>query len=280
MTEGQPSFDFFKALHNLIKLGFRDGLLGNPLADGSGVNIALIDTGVNVTKLQRKFDGKGVKFKPITNALFKPNGVIDYSSIAPPVLPHGTVVADILLNHAPQAQLYSANVFEFRSFTELDLLLHAIHVAIHDWKCKVINLSLGLPEERLQQPWRRLQLLNALEDAYRNDVLVFAAGNNDHPLTRSFPAVFESSLFSVNKKLLDGMLKFKYFPQAGLEFLGHGYAELAPIGSDLETSWATAHLAGTAAKIVSLYPTIKPFEMKSILYWVSREWYGQSGCNS
>ncbi len=280
MTEGQPSFDFFKALQNLIKLGFRDGLLGNPLADGSGVNIALIDTGVNVTKLQRKFDGKGVKFKTITNALFKPNGVIDYSSIAPPVLPHGTVVADILLNHAPQAQLYSANVFEFRSFTELDLLLHAIHVAIHDWKCKVINLSLGLPEERLQQPWRRLQLLNALEDAYRNDVLVFAAGNNDHPLTRSFPAVFESSLFSVNKKLLDGMLKFKYFPQAGLEFLGHGYAELAPIGSDLETSWATAHLAGTAAKIVSLYPTIKPFEMKSILYWVSREWYGQSGCNS
>lgn len=251
MTEGQPSFDFFKALQNLIKLGFRDGLLGNPLADGSGVNIALIDTGVNVTKLQRKFDGKGVKFKPITNALFKPNGVIDYSSIAPPVLPHGTVVADILLNHAPQAQLYSANVFEFRSFTELDLLLHAIHVAIHDWKCKVINLSLGLPEERLQQPWRRLQFLNALEDAYRNDVLVFAAGNNDHPLTRSFPAVFESSLFSVNKKSLDGMLKFKYFPQAGLEFLGHGYADLAPIGSDLETSWATAHLAGTAAKIVS-----------------------------
>ena len=280
MTEGQPSIDFFKALQNLIKLGFRDGLLGNPLADGSGVNIALIDTGVNVTKLQRKFDGKGVKFKPIKNALFKPNGVIDYSSIAPPVLPHGTVVADILLNHAPQAQLYSANVFEFRSFTELDLLLHAIHVAIHDWKCKVINLSLGLPEERLQQPWRRLQFLNALEDAYRNDVLVFAAGNNDHPLTRSFPAVFESSLFSVNKKLLDGMLKFKYFPQAGLEFLGHGYADLAPIGSDLETSWATAHLAGTAAKIVSLYPTIKPFEMKSILYWVSREWYGQSGCNS
>ena len=280
MTEGQPSIDFFKALQNLIKLGFRDGLLGNPLADGSGVNIALIDTGVNVTKLQRKFDGKGVKFKPIKNALFKPNGVIDYSSIAPPVLPHGTVVADILLNHAPQAQLYSANVFEFRSFTELDLLLHAIHVAIHDWKCKVINLSLGLPEERLQQPWRRLQFLNALEDAYRNDVLVFAAGNNDHPLTRSFPAVFESSLFSVNKKLLDGMLRFKYFPQAGLEFLGHGYADLAPIGLDLETSWATAHLAGTAAKIVSLCPTIKPFEMKSILYWVSREWYGQSGCNS
>ncbi|RLS21338.1 MAG: peptidase M1 [Planctomycetota bacterium] len=267
-------------MQNLIKLGFRDGLLGNPLADGSGVNIALIDTGVNVSKLQRKFDGNGVKFKTITNALFKSNGVIDYSSIAPPVLPHGTVVADILLNHAPQAQLYSANVFEFRSFTELDLLLHAIHVAIHDWKCKVINLSLGLPEERLQQPWRRLQFLNALEDAYRNDVLVFAAGNNDHPLTRSFPAVFESSLFSVNKKLLDGMLKFKYFPQAGLEFLGHGYADLAPIGSDLETSWATAHLAGTAAKIASLCPTIKPFEMKSILYWVSREWYDQSGSDS
>ncbi len=280
MTVGQPSFDFFKALQNLIKLGFLDGLVGNPLADGSGVNIALIDTGVNAGKLQKKFDGKGLQFNSIVNALFKPNGIVDYSSTAHPMLPHGTVVADILLTHAPKAQLYSANVFELRTFTELDLLLHAMHVAIHQWKCKVINLSLGMPEERLQQPWRRLQFLNALEDAYRNDVLVFAAGHNDHPLTRSFPSVFESSLFSVNKKLLEGMLKFKYFPQAGLEFLGHGHADLAPFGSDLETSWATANLAGTAAKIVSLYPKIKPFEMKSILYWISQEWYDQSSCNS
>ncbi len=280
MIEGAPSFDFFKALQNLIKLGFLNGLIENPLADGSNVNIALIDTGVNAVKLQRKFDGKGVNFKPIIHALFKPDGIVDYSSTGSPLLPHGTVVADILLTHAPQAQIYSANVFDLRSFTELDRLLHAIHVAIHDWKCKVINLSLGLPEERLQQPWRRLQFLNALEDAYRNDVLVFAAGHNDHPLGRSFPAVFESSLFSVNKKLLEGMLKFKYFPDAGLEFLGHGHADLAPFGSDLATSWATAHLAGTAAKIVSLYPKIKPFEMKSILYWVSREWYEQSGCDS
>jgi len=280
VIEGQPSFDFFNALQNLIKLGFSDGLLSNPLADGRNVNIALIDTGVNAGKLQKKFDAKGVEFNTIINALFKPEGIVDYSSNAPPVLPHGTVVADILLTHAPKAQIYSANVFEFRTFTELDFLLHAMHVAIHDWKCKIINLSLGLPEERLQQPWRRLQFLNALEDAYRNDVLVFAAGHNDHPLTRSFPAVFESSLFSVNKKSLEGMLKFKYFPQAGLEFLGHGHADLAPLGSDLETSWATAHLAGTAAKIASLCPKIKPFEMKSILYWVSQAWYDQSGRNS
>lgn len=53
MIEGAPSFDFFKALQNLIKLGFLNGLIENPLADGSNVNIALIDTGVNAVKLQK-----------------------------------------------------------------------------------------------------------------------------------------------------------------------------------------------------------------------------------
>jgi hypothetical protein len=275
-----PPLEFFKVVQNLTTLGILDGLLRNPLADGRDVGIALIDTGVHVSKLKKKIEAENSSFKPIISASFCAGGNIDYSESVVPFLPHGTVVADIVLSHAPKAKIYSANVFGFRSFTELDILLHAIHVAVHEWKCKVINISLGLPEERIQQPWRRLHFLNALEDAYRNDVLVFAAGHNEHPLARSFPALFESSLFSVNKQMMEGMLKFKYFPMAGLEFLGHGLADLAPPGSDPATSWATAHLAGTAAKIVSLYPSIKPFEMKSILYWISQQWYGHSGCDS
>jgi len=70
-------------------------------------------------------------------------------------------------------------------------------------------------------------------------------------------------------------LKYRYEPAEGLEFIGHGVAPLAPMGTDPATSWATAYLSGYAARIVSLYPGIKPFEMKSILYWISREYEGR-----
>ena len=34
------------------------------------------------------------------------------------------------------------------------------------------------------------------------------------------------------------------------------------------TSWAAPHLAGIAARILSLRPGLKPFEVKTLLYWL------------
>ena len=85
-----------------------------------------------------------------------------------------------------------------------------MHWAIDVWKCKVVNLSLGVPEPRLQQVPRRQQFLRAIEEAYYKDVLVFAAAHNDHPLTRSYPAAFAPPLISVDKRLFDDPLQFAY----------------------------------------------------------------------
>ena len=54
-------------------------------------------------------------------------------------------------------------------------MIRALRWAIDVWKCKVINLSLGVPEQRLQQVQRRQQLQRAIEEAYFKDVLVVAA---------------------------------------------------------------------------------------------------------
>ena len=64
-----------------------------------------------------------------------------------------------------------------------------------------LNLSLGVPEARLQQLPRRQLLQRAVEDCYFKDVLVIAAAHNEHPLTRSYPAAFAPPLLSVDKRL-------------------------------------------------------------------------------
>jgi hypothetical protein len=159
-------------------------------------------------------------------------------------------------------------VFGPQGSCEVEVVIRAIRWAIDVWQCKVINLSLGVPEHRLQQPQRRQHLLRAVEEAYFKDVLVIAAAHNEHPLTRSYPAAFAPPLISVDKHLFDDPFQFAYELREQVEFLAHGRGYLGPFASEPATSWAAPHLAGIAARILSLRPNLKPFEIKTILYWM------------
>jgi len=182
--------------------------------------------------------------------------------------PHGTTVAHIILTLAPRVQLYSADVFGPRGSCEVDVLMHALHWAIHAWHCQVINLSLGVSEHRLQQVQRRYQFLRAVEEAYYKDVLIVAAAHNEHPLTRSYPAAFAPPLLSVDKHLFDDPLQFAYRLRDQVEFQAHGRGYLGPFAHEPATSWAAPHLVGIAARLLSLRPGMKPFEVKTLLYWL------------
>ena len=182
--------------------------------------------------------------------------------------PHGTTVADIILTLAPRVKLYSGG--RVRSRRHVRSRDRHRRAAPRDRRVevKVINLSLGVPEHKLQQLPRRQQLLRAIEEAYFRDVLVFAAAHNEHPLTRSYPAAFAPPLISVDKGLFDDPLQFAYKLREQVEFQAHGRGYLGPFAREPATSWATPHLAGIAARILSLKPDLKPFEIKTILYWL------------
>ena len=107
----------------------------------------------------------------------------------------------------------------------METVIRALRWAIDVWKCKVVNLSLGVPEQRLQQAQRRHQLQRAVEEAYFKDVLVVAAAHNDHPLTRSYPAAFAPPLLSVDKGWFADPLQFAYNLRGQVEFQadGRGY---------------------------------------------------------
>jgi subtilisin family serine protease len=246
-----------------------DAILRDPRATGAGVAVAVIDSGVERGVLEDKFRASGTPLQPIDGAIFRPSGPpLPYTGKQSS--PHGTTVADIILTMAPQVKLYSADVFGPTGACEVETVIAALRHAIDVWNVKVVNLSLGVPEHKLQQLPRRQQLQRAIEEAYFRDVLVFAAAHNEHPLTRSYPAAFAPPLISVDKGLFDDPLRFAYKLSEQVEFQAHSKGYLGPLAREPATSWATPHLAGIAARVLSLKPDLKPFEIKTILYWLFR----------
>jgi hypothetical protein len=252
----------------LLSLVTPERLLHDPRATGAGVTVCVIDSGVERGVLEAKFRELGQEIQPIEGGVFTAERAEPAPYDGHQSTPHGTTVADIILTLAPRVRLYSADVFGPRGSCDVDVVLRALHWAVNVWHCKVVNLSLGVPEHRLQQVPRRYQFLRAIEEAYYKDVLVFAAAHNDHPLTRSYPAVFAPPLISVDKGLFDDPLRFAYQLRDQIEFQAHARGYLGPFAAEPATSWAAPHLTGIAARILSLRPNLKPFEIKTLLYWL------------
>jgi hypothetical protein len=245
-------------------------LLRDPRATGEGVSVCVIDSGVERSVLEEKFRRQGQEIHRIEGGIFTAARPEPLPYQGRQSTPHGTTVADILLTVAPRVRLWSADVFGPQGTCEVEVVQRALHWAIDVWKCQVVNLSLGVPEQRLQQVQRRYQLLRAVEEGYYKDVLIVAAAHNEHPLTRSYPSAFAPPLLSVDKHLFDDPLQFAYALREQVEFLAHGRGYLGPFAQEPATSWAAPHLAGVAARLLSLRPGLKPFEVKTLLYWMFR----------
>jgi hypothetical protein len=244
-------------------------LLRDTRATGEGVPVCVIDSGVERAILEEKFLKVSQPIQPIEGGVFVARHREPLPYDGHQSTPHGTTVADIILTLAPRVRLYSADVLGPAGTCEVEVLTAALDWAVDVWKCKVVNLSMGVTEQRLlREPHKRQELLRAIEAAYYKDVLVFAAAHNDHPLTRSYPASFAPPLISVDKSLFTDPLQFAYQLRHQIEFQAHGRGYLGPFAQEPATSWAAPHLAGIAARILSLRPDLKPFEMKTVLYWL------------
>src|SRR5438552_3601394 len=264
MSEARTVFD------DLFALLTPRRILEDPAATGEGVLVGVIDSGVERTTLEDKFRKLGKPINHIDGAIFRQDRPEPLPYEGEQSAPHGTTVADIILTIAPRVKLYSADVFGPQGGCEVETVIRALQHCTDVWKCKVVNLSLGVPEHRLQQLQRRAHFQRAIEEAYFKDVLVFAAAHNEHPLTRSYPAAFSTPLISVDKGLFDDPLQFAYRLRDHIEFQAHARGYVGPFAREPATSWATPHLAGISARILSLKPDLKPFEIKTVLYWLFR----------
>ncbi len=259
--------DVFEEVFRLLR---PERLLRHPRATGEGVRVAVLDSGVDRARLVEKHRLQGAEIYPIQGAVFRDDRPEPLPDDGKPSSPHGTTVADVILTLAPRARLYSADVFGPMGSCDVMVVIRALRWAMDVWGAKVINLSLGVPEGRLAQVAKRLELQRTVEEAYYRDVLVIAAAHNDHPLTRSYPAAFAPPLLSVDKADFAEPLDFAYRLREQVEFAARGRGYLGPFAAEPATSWAAPHLAGIAARLLSLRPGLKPFEVKALLYWLSQ----------
>ncbi|MFQ3650169.1 MAG: peptidase M1, partial [Gemmataceae bacterium] len=82
-------------------------LLADPDADGRGVRLCVVDTGVQVAALRERHP-RATLADAVVFREDRPEALPDPGT---PSSPHGTTVADIILRVAPAVTLYSANVF-------------------------------------------------------------------------------------------------------------------------------------------------------------------------
>ncbi len=233
--------------------------LRDPSTRGEGVRVALIDTEVQWDMLRLRHPQPAEKH-PST------------SRVNPPAKSptHGTLMADILLHQAPGIHLQSHDVFLGRPTAEPEAMVSALAAIRREGTCKVINLSLGIPEDRWDAPkWRTARQLLTREvlGCYRAGMVVVASAHNAHPILQSCPADNPAPLISVAKAAFDDGLRLEYRPGDTAEFRARetGYWGIA--GSVSSSSSAAAHAAGLVCRLLGLERNLGPFEVKALLAW-------------
>jgi subtilisin family serine protease len=224
-------------------------------ATGRGVKVAVMDSGVDGThpwvgglagSVVVEADGDDVRYV---------DG--DHEDL----VGHGTACAGIIRSLAPDVELHSIRVLGPNLKTRGWLFLAAIQWAVENGM-HVVNMSLSSSS----QEWFA-DLHEIADDAYfRNTMLVCAANNRPGP---TYPSQF-SSVISVAA-------------QAGVDPRSVAYntnppVEFGALGVDIEVAWtggktitgtgnsyATPHVAGLVALMLSKHPEMTPFQVKATL---------------
>jgi subtilisin len=175
---------------------------------------------------------------------------------------HGTACAGIVRSLAPQCSLSSVRVLGQGFKGSGNVLLAGLRHAVEEGY-DLINMSLSTTKKPFAA------ILHELADSayFRRTVLVASAHNMP---VESYPWKF-SSVISVGSHEQEDPLAFFYNPSPPVEFFGRGVnVEVAWIGGRSLTvsgnSFATPHITGICALILSNHPELTPFQLKNVLY--------------
>jgi subtilisin family serine protease len=226
-------------------------------SDGSGVTVAIIDSGVE--RDHPAVGGRLVRSMRVDLSGEDPVVVEDPEAVD--VVGHGTACAGIIHSLAPAAEIVSIRVLGPDNKGKGAAFAAGLEWAI-DAGADVVNLSLSSKSDALYAAFHELA-----DAAYFANVLLVSAANNvPGP---SYPSLFAAVVSVAAHDVPDAWTWF-YNPAPPVEFGAYGLdVDVAwrDGGRILATgnSFAAPHVAGLAALIRAKHPGIAPFEVKAVL---------------
>ncbi len=229
-------------------------------ADGGGVTVAIIDSGVEGG--HPAVGGRLIasyRVDPPADPDETPRVSEDPEAID--VVGHGTACASIIHRLAPGASIVSIRVLGPDNRGKGTVFAAGLEFAI-ERGFAVVNLSLSSKSEALFGAFHDLT-----DRAYFAGMLLVSAANNLPGA--SYPSLF-SSVVSVAAHDVPDPWTFFHNPSPPVEFGAYGLdvpvawrdgGEIVASGN----SFAAPHIAGLSALIRSKHPSIRPFELKAIL---------------
>ncbi len=246
------------ALAHLAPFGRRDRDWAWGGSDGSGVTVAIIDSGVE--KDHPAVGGKLIR-SVVVELDEEGDPVVREDTDAVDVVGHGTACAGIIHGLAPGADIISVRVLGPDNRGKGIVFAAGLDWAI-DAGARVMNLSLSSKSDALYGTFHEL----ADKAYFANVLLVSAANNVPGP---SYPSLF-AAVVSVAAHDVPDSSVYLYNPAPPVEFGAYGVdvnvawrggARMIATGN----SFAAPHVAGYATLIRSKHPEASPFEIKSIL---------------
>lgn len=181
---------------------------------------------------------------------------------------HGTAVASIICDLAPNARIIDVRLLDERNRSDLTAMKKALQFVLEK-KTRLVNLSLAAPHQ-MHDP-----LVRFCERAYYQDQIVVAAKRNLPIPDAGYPAVL-SSCIGVDTQAFASRFAFKFRKRDSIEFVAMGEdIRAAQSGggytTKVGTSFATPVITGMCALLLGVYDDLESFEVKTILKALSLE---------
>ncbi len=234
----------------------RDGVAS--LGTGAGVRVCVVDSGVDPDHP----DVGALDGAYTVAAATEQEGLRIEADEVGDTCGHGTACAGIIRSIAPDVTLTSVRVLGANLAGTGEALLAGLRWAVEQ-RFDIINMSLSTPKRDFA-----LRLHDLADRAYFGGSLLVASAHNLR--IESYPWRF-SSVLSVGSHSLPEPLHLVYNPAPPVEFFARG-VDVPVAWSNGETrrctgnSFATPHVAGMCARILSSYPGLEPFQVKNLLY--------------
>jgi subtilisin len=224
---------------------------------GKGVRVCILDSGI-----ERDHPLVGELAGAVAVEVGENDEVTVVDDVEGDLCGHGTACAGLVRALAPDCELYSVRVlgagFTGSGSALLGGLRYAVEQGFH-----VSNMSLSTTKSQFAG------LLHEVADRayFKRSVLVASAHNMP---VESYPWRF-SSVISVGSHEEDDPFAYYYNPRPPVEFFARGLnLEVAWLGGGTlhvtGNSFATPHIAGICALIMSKHRELTPFQLKSVLY--------------